>query len=242
MRAPSETDLLALWECGLVRHPIDRALLLCAWARPELPPDQLADLPLGSVNATLLRLRAVCFGPGIAAYTDCSACGERLALALDVEELLAGAGPGDPQARVQIGGQIGSLHLRAPNSRDLAAVAGERDPQSAALRLLDRCCDRTDGMPEVADRLPDLVREVEAGLEALDPAADLALAVTCDACGHGWVASLDIGSLLWDEIAARARALLLEVHDLARAYGWSEPEILALSPQRRAAYRGLVGA
>jgi hypothetical protein len=41
---------------------------------------------------------------------------------------------------------------------------------------------------------------------------------------------------------ARARALLAEVHSLARAYGWTEPEILALSPQRRAAYLEMAGA
>jgi len=240
MRAPSETELLALWESGLVRHSIDRALLLCAWARPELPPTPLADLPLGTINAALLRLRATCFGPRIDAYTDCEACGERLALPLDVGQLLAGAGTGDAQAGIEIGG----LHFRAATSRDLAAVADGRDPQSAALRLLQRCCvEYTDApAPMVADLLPDLIGEVEAGLEALDPAADFGLAVTCDACGHAWVAGLDIGTLLWDEIAARARALLLEIHGLARAYGWSEPEILALSPQRRAAYLGLVGA
>jgi hypothetical protein len=34
--------------------------------------------------------------------------------------------------------------------------------------------------------------------------------------------------------------VLGDVHELARAYGWSEPEVLALSPWRRAAYLALV--
>ena len=41
---------------------------------------------------------------------------------------------------------------------------------------------------------------------------------------------------------ARARALLAAVHTLARAYGWSEPDVLALSEQRRAAYLEMVTA
>jgi hypothetical protein len=56
------------------------------------------------------------------------------------------------------------------------------------------------------------------------------------------VATFDAGSLLWEEIDARARALLAEVHQLAAAYGWSEGQILALSDRRRAVYLDLVGA
>ena len=41
---------------------------------------------------------------------------------------------------------------------------------------------------------------------------------------------------LWDEIDARARRLLDEVHALARTYCWSEEQILALSETRRRAY------
>jgi hypothetical protein len=55
-------------------------------------------------------------------------------------------------------------------------------------------------------------------------------------------AQLDAGVLLWDEIDARARALLAEVHTLASAYGWSEGEILSLGAARRASYLAMVGA
>jgi hypothetical protein len=59
------------------------------------------------------------------------------------------------------------------------------------------------------------------------------------ACGHE-TTQLDTAALLWDEITARAGALLHEVHRLASAYGWSEAQILALSPARRARYLALV--
>ena len=89
--APSASDLLTLWERGAVRHPIDRTLLLGAWARPDLAPEGLPDLALGALNAALLRLRAAWFGPRIDAWADCEACGERLGLALDSDDLLAAA-------------------------------------------------------------------------------------------------------------------------------------------------------
>ena len=48
--------------------------------------------------------------------------------------------------------------------------------------------------------------------------------------------------ILWAEISARAQHLLREVHLLASAYGWSEQQILELSPTRRASYLRMVSA
>jgi len=237
MQVPSEAQLLALWEQGLRRHPLDRALLLCAWARPEVPGPRLAELPLGAVNAALLRLREACFGRHIEAYVDCPRCGERLEVLLDAGELLAGAAASDSREELELAG----LRFRVPCSRDLAAVAGTvLDTEAAAHRLLELCCLEARNLP--SDRLAGLLTEVETGLAALDPAADITLALACDSCSHGWVADFDIGALLWEEIEARARSRLAEIHGLARSYGWTEPEILALSPERRAAYRELAGA
>jgi hypothetical protein len=42
--------------------------------------------------------------------------------------------------------------------------------------------------------------------------------------------------LLWEEIASRAQRLMDDVHVLAQGYGWTEPEVLALSDARRTAY------
>jgi hypothetical protein len=241
MQVPSEAQLLALWEQGLRRHPVDRALLLCAWARPEVPGDRLAELPLGALNAALLRMRRACFGPRIDCYVDCPRCGERLGLELDAGDLLAGAAETDFRADLELRG----LRFRVPCSRDLAAVAGmakgaARDAEVAAHRLLELCC--LEARQVASGQLVEILAEVETGLAALDPAADLSLALVCEACGHRWAADFDIGALLWEEIEARARALLAEIHGLARAYGWTEPEILALSPERRATYLELAGA
>jgi hypothetical protein len=225
-------ELLVLWERGAARHALDRSALLCACARPELPAQALADLPLGDVTAALLRLREVQFGPRIDCHLDCSACGQRLELVLRTHELL------QPAAEARATVEAAGLELRALTLRDLAAVAHERDAARAARTLLQRCTLRGD--PQALDGAA--LREVEDGLEALDPNADLAFSVHCAACGQEGTAQLDPGVLLWDEIDAHARILLAEVHALAAACGWSEAEILALSPARRAAYLSLVRA
>jgi hypothetical protein len=81
---------------------------------------------------------------------------------------------------------------------------------------------------------------VEDALEAADPDADFTFDVRCEVCGLSGTPQLDAGQLLWDEVDACARTLLAEVHLLAGAYGWSESEILALSPERRASYVSMV--
>jgi hypothetical protein len=70
----------------------------------------------------------------------------------------------------------------------------------------------------------------------LDPQSDVELSLSCPNCGHAWRAPLDIASYFWSEVEAWAQRLLLEVHQLARGYGWSERDILAMSARRRRAY------
>ncbi|MGW0209347.1 hypothetical protein ACWDZ8_27315, partial [Streptomyces sp. NPDC003233] len=88
-----------------------------------------------------------------------------------------------------------------------------------------------------AEALPEHVRRrVAQAAAAADPAADIRLNLACPACGHAASAELDIASYLWAELDAWARGTLQDVHLLAGHYGWSESEILALSPLRRRYY------
>jgi hypothetical protein len=235
MQAPGEVELLELWERGLARHPIDRALLLCFWARPDLPPAQLPDLPLGAINRALLRLRETWFGSRISAYVDCEHCGERMEISLDTGQLLAKGNEKDTPAEFE----ISDYRFRVPCSRDLARITVERDIKEAAVKLLEQCCL---SYPDNTDlEFADILTEAETIMANLDPEANINLALSCEDCSKTWLADFNIGALLWDEIDVRARSLLAEVHSLARAYGWTEPEILALSPQRRAIYLDMVG-
>jgi hypothetical protein len=117
-------------------------------------------------------------------------------------------------------------------------VAGETVPEQAAQKLLEYCC--VERPVDAQGDVGELINEVEAGLMALDPGSEFRFSLACDTCGHQWSETLDIHGLLWEEVDAHARALLIDVHCLARAYGWSETEILALSPQRRATYVQMV--
>jgi hypothetical protein len=235
MRPLSPELLLRAWEHGRRRHPIDRAVMLHALAEPALDPDRLPDAPLGDRNAAILRLRQATFGARLRAVLDCPECGERLELDADTTTLLAAS------AREAAPVEVDSLCFRPPTSRDLVGILGESDAEAARLRLL-RLCLVGDGESADPQLLASLGDRVEDALEQADPLADLTLGFVCDACGHEWQAPLDVAAFLWDEVDVHARRLLDEVHLIARAYGWSEAEILALPEARRAAYIERVGS
>lgn len=217
--------LLSVWAKGCERHPIDRGLLLYALAVPDTPASELADRPLGERNSALLRLHQALFGEELTGWCDCPHCGERLEFALSCSDLLAPAASTEPMA------EVAGRPCRPPTSRDLAEISQLDDPEQAMWRLLQRCCgDPGDPAP------PALLVAFEAALERADPCADYNLQLECAACGQAATVPFDVAHFLWEELTAQARRLLDEVHLLARAYGWSESGILALSPVCRRAY------
>ncbi|MDN3556278.1 hypothetical protein [Halomonas maura] len=231
MMALTPERLLWAWEHGRRRHPIDRALLLHALAAPDLPPERLADEPLGNRNASLFALRCTAFGDRLEVWLDCPACGERLEFTLDASQLPP-TSSAEPTGPLEVAGQ----RLTRPTSRHLARLVPLDDERQAAVQLLRDCLASDAPLPEDETALVRLIEAAEAALETQDPWAELSLAFRCPACGQGDTASFDIADYLWEELDGRARALLDDIHVLARAYGWSEPQILALSDTRRAAY------
>ena len=238
MRTLSNLDLLDLWERGTVLHPLDRALLALAVAQPDEDCSALADWPLGRRNAALSRLRRACFGQTLSGWVACPECSERLEFSMDAANLDTDSSPVPSTVIVRF--DIDGRSYRPLTSRDLAAVAGEADEQAAALELLRRCC--VDGDNFSADEMLGEIDTISNQLAQADPMSETLLALECAECSHRWNEPLDIAAWLWTEIEARARRLLLDVHTLAAAYGWTEAEILSLSEPRRALYMEMVQA
>lgn len=233
MHLLSPSRMLDLWERGAQQHPLDRNLLLLAGAQPGESLQALADVPVGQRDQVLLAWRSANFGRALPAYVDCPACHTRLEFTLDSEALCSDQGA----APIIVDG----MAVRRPTSRDLAAVLQQADPEQAAYQLAQRCCA---GAPGDLSALPTLSPEqaarIEQALAATDTAADIMLDLACEHCGNAWQAEFDIGGYLWQEIEAQAARLLAEIHTLARAYGWSERDLLGMSAVRRAAYLGMV--
>jgi hypothetical protein len=237
MRALSDTDLFRVWESGNRLHPLDRALVTLGAAFPQTPYERLADWPLGRRNKALLELRCTCFGSRLRALATCGSCGEKLEFDIDAR-VIAGADMrhgDDVQEAIVVNGRT----FRLPTSRDLARAVKAISSRSAAADILDSCWTTADGNAAWSD---EEIEEIGEHMALADPLAEISLQLHCPECGRQWQESLDIASFIWEEIEARVRRLILAVHTLASAYGWSETEILSLSEHRRALYLDMVRA
>jgi uncharacterized Zn finger protein (UPF0148 family) len=222
MRTFSPPDILDIWEKGRRLHPLDRGLLALSMALPY-PREDVADWPLGRRNHELFDLHCQAFGSRLQGWTSCTACEEKVEFDLDANALVSAQE--EEHARPETL-TVGGERFRLPTSRDLAEVMAAIDAKPAAVRLLERCREDRAEPLALSDAMLD---EVEEMLASADPLADIRLALLCPACGHAWSGTLDIARFVWTEIESRARRLLWEVHHLARAYGWTEAEVLSLT-------------
>lgn len=243
MRALSAAELIGVWERGLAQHPVDRALTLLSACCQE-PVETLAVLSIGQRDARLLETHARLFGTKLAAFAECPGCRERLEYSLHTYDLAGGA-PMSNEAKLSLNSGETLIRLRLPNSLDLAAVRNVADVGLAVRKLAERCVLEADfgGNVVPANELPDdAIDLISARLAEADPQAEMMVDLTCAACRCAWQVVFDIESFLWMKISALARRLLHEVHVLAQAYGWREPDILALSSIRRQSYLEMVAA
>ena len=234
-----QSGLLEAWEAGVDKRTGRRALVLLAGAEAEAPGDP-ALLPVGRRDASLLDLRRRLFGSRYTGVTTCPSCGREIEVSFDEAEVRREVGQG---GTVALRAEGVDLAFRLPSAADLAAIEPAPDVPTARALMLDRCLieARRDGEAIAPERLsPVVIDAITARMAELDPQADVSLEIECPACSHGWLEPFDIATFLWAEVAAAARRLLGEVHALASAYGWSERDILRLTPQRRSAYLEMV--
>ena len=229
-------ELLNVWERGAGALPFERALVILTAAAPETSAATLARVSIGHRDGRLLRLREWAFGSELPILAVCPRCHRPLETRLTVGDLCAPDEAGaDPESSLTIGEY--KIRCRPPNSEDLAACVG-MDAATSRGTLLARCVLEASCRDKTVqwDQLPDSV--VEAVIECIAEAghAEIRISLTCPDCEHGWNEVFDIVSFFWTEIDVWARRLLRDVHVLASAYGWSEREILALSPTRRQIY------
>ena len=237
--------LLTLWEGALGQSAGARGDALLR-ASPE--GGQPART-LGERNAGLLDLHARLFGGEIELLSRCPACatvaqfsGNCDALAAHMQPKLENTEP----HRLEAQGHV--FEFRLPDSTDIAIASadeGYEGGEDFARRLLDRCllaCTRK-GTDVPVSQLPEPVLDaLSQHMETLDPGASVSFALDCPQCATHWQAPLDVGEMLWQKVRAAAERVLLDIDMLARSYGWTEREVLRLSPLRRAAYLQMVTA
>ena len=243
MRCLSAADIVRIWELGQDRHPLDRALLLLAYAFPEKTLTELASWSIGRRDAYLLSLREITFGVKLNSFATCPQCQENLEFSLNTKDLRII----DPNNLTesdchQFTSESLELQFRLPNTLDLTAVMKAEDEITASLQLAKRCLleANLEGKEISYEQLPaTAIAQLNQQLTEADSQAEILLDLTCPVCDRLWQVLFDIVDFFWRELSNQAQRLLQEVHALAKVYGWQESEILGMSAVRRQYYLNL---
>ncbi|MBE7169317.1 MAG: phage baseplate protein [Williamsia sp.] len=244
MRPLTTTELLDVWEQGSRRSLLQRSLLLLQVACAFPDAGTVARFSIGERDARLLKLREWMFGDRFVNTANCPQCGEQIEWTVPIEDLRLqpwSRQEGSPTFTLQDGGY--EVRFRLPNSEDMALIASLPAYQPDPGKLLADCILRASHHGEECspDTLPAaLLEAINQRMAAEDPQADIRMVLSCPQCACTWEAPFHILSYLWTEIDAWARRILQEVYLLARAFSWSEQDILNLSPYRRQLYLEMI--
>lgn len=237
--------LLQAWEECREASPGERGLILLRVAAPALSAADGSALSVGRRDALLLDLFRRLFGDTAPALVTCPGCRDELEFDVPLSGI-AVTPPADPPGHYMLRCDGQEIAYRLPSAADLAALGAEARGEvldAAARSLVQRC---VLAMPSDLSMSPDAAAAFEAAIAARvaedDPQAAVTLDFDCPACGEHWQAPFDIVEFLWRRLDVFANALLRDVHVLAANYGWSERQIVALSPPRRRHYIELIGA
>lgn len=240
MKPLTAAELLTIWEQEMNRPLLPKTLHLLSAACPGLDINAVAALSIGERDSRLLQLRQQLFGTHLVNMAQCPQCSERIEWEGDTRELcLPSKQPQNSNGVFDVEVDDFSITFRLPNSTDIyqALEAGTGPAAMAKLHALCILDMRRGGaVCKKEDLSEKALQELDRRMEEADPQADIRMDLCCPACSHQWEALFDIAGYLWTEIDRWAVHILQEVQVLAKTYGWSEQDILNMSPLRRHLY------
>jgi len=245
MHPLSSAELLTVWESGLNQGTDQQALRLLLAAMPEKTEADLKAFSIGERDYHLMRLRHQLFGSRFDSVSQCPNCKEQLQWDSDIRELYALGREAYPvQRNPIIQTERWTIRLRPLSHSDINALLQEPDETAKPEQLLRASVLAIKNQEDDTVAFEQLSKTdrnaIVNALQAADPLARVDIDLTCPACDHRWQALFDIASFLWAEINAWALRTLHGIHLLASNYGWTEQDILAMTPTRRQIYLDMV--
>ena len=244
LRLPTGADEAALLEARdrSRAEQVTGLLARCVARVDELDADEdvARSLTVGDREALLLHLRAALFGDRLSCVIDCPECGEAMDVDLLVSDLLLP--PYDEVSErhtIVLPAGRGEAEVRLVTGADQEAAARCGGGDAGLEELIGRCVLDVRGGDGTVPPLV-LAEAVSDSLAGLDPQAEITVDAACPTCDEPISALMDASGILLAELTAGDDRLLREVDAIARAYHWSEAEILALDVRRRRRYLELI--
>ena len=195
--------------------------------------DDVWAMPVSTRIAELLTIVQRTLDVQVLEATTRCACGEWTTFELPIAALVRMSG--HPDDVLTAGEQ---LRFRRPRGRDQQrwrAAGVVPGVEAFATMVRDLAVDRID-----APLTAEAIERIGEAFEEFDPLPALRVELACAHCGRQQRAAVDLQELCLLELLRVREQRLLDVHVLARAYGWSEESIVALSAARRQRYLRLI--
>lgn len=176
----------------------------------------------------------------------CPQCGVAFDVSVTLSALpIKPAGQGFPYAPVRT--SQGTFRVRTPNGDDQESIADLDDPAAARRCIVGRCIverlednehHRSTDEPavDVSALSGEDLSAIEIALESICPELTVCARAVCPECRA--VQDVPVDPYLC--LRRSHSEIYMDVHVLASAYHWSEPQILALSRSRRKRYLSMV--
>ena len=200
--------------------------------------ERLLQLTAGDRERLLLAVSARLLGAEVDLVTSCPGCSNLAEIPVRFADLISTEAAAAPD-RIELASHGGPwiAQCRPATGADLEKAA-RRGAQGVRDLLVGCLLDLSDpaGQRQPADSLPD---ECAAGLAdalaSLDPAAECSAQIECPFCAEKIEALVDGFTIMRTAFGGPQR-LYEDVYHMARAYHWSEAEILSLPLRRRRHY------
>lgn len=241
--ALSPDDILNIWEHGMSRHPIDRALTIILHSYPDITFEDITKFSIIKRDMYLLDIYEKNFGSLLRCFSTCPSCKENLEFEIALEDILSKQNEIE-ENHINFTVNDIKIKLRLPNSLDLASVALYKNASISRNELIKRCITEVRNEKKAfsqAEITQEIIDDVSEYMDGYEHNGEIDFDLKCNTCGHKWQITFDILTFLWKEISLHAKRLLYEIHVLASVYGWHEKDLLAMSAVRRRYYLKMAG-
>jgi hypothetical protein len=191
---------------------------------------------VGTRIAALLRLMAATDAVNhLNLLTRCQdpACGERFEFELPLS-LVVNYVPEKNIVQVVLDGTR-AVSLRHPNGQDLREW--RRQSPTSRKAAITAMLQSLVIEGQVTHEDEPIIAEA---LSIIDPLVAFAVSCVCPICAFPNEVTVDLEDIALTHFKRRQLVLLHEIHELASRYGWTEAEILAIQPGRRARYLTMI--
>lgn len=228
-------ELLNIWEQGFNKNSQQKTNDLISLYVGLAESEEIKSFSIEQKEQYLLEIRRLLFGRKFLSIANCPSCSEMIEWEMNYSDFLNVNKKVDLKKRYicNVLGYV--IHYRLPNEKDISLYEKNQILKNCVFLV------KKNNKEIKVDNVPSaLWDKLEIEMEKSSPLSSSTINLSCPKCENKWQLYFSIIDFLWTELDQWAKRFLYDVSILARAYGWSESEIINMNPIRRSYYRNLL--